>query len=56
MANGAANMANVANTVANPVRDDAGCYMRYRDPKARREYMRVYMANRRKKNASKATP
>lgn len=33
----------------NPPNDGAECYRRYRDPVGRREYMRVYMAKRRKR-------
>jgi hypothetical protein len=53
----AANLANKPDEVANAdkkLRDDASCYMRYRDPAARRAYMKAYMAKRRRVNAGLA--
>jgi hypothetical protein len=45
-------LANTVTNIANAdkkLRDDAACYMRYRDPAARRAYMKAYMAKRRAK-------
>jgi hypothetical protein len=50
VANTVSNIANTSEPLANAdkkLRDDAACYMRYRDPAARRAYMREYMRKRR---------
>lgn len=45
----------VAKPVAKQLKDDATCYMRYRDPDSRRAYMRAYMKEWMRKKRAKAS-
>jgi hypothetical protein len=43
----------MAKPVAKQPKDDAACYLRYRDPEARRAYMRTYMKEWMRKRRAK---